>query len=207
MVSVDQANEIVGKMREFETEQNFMKDMFNRALRLSQSSGEEKLNFRHAERHMLGMFNGKATEYTEFIFMMEAYMRTLDPAGKGVEIFRAAATEVKDMDDAEVANFAVIYWNVSAVDSALASSLITTTTGEVDTLVIAPSRAKSVAELQRFIMDRELRVAEHEARHNECVQDFVKVAALKRMMTSEMTKKAPTRTRNSGVESHMSGKR
>ena len=105
------------------------------------------------------------------------------------------------MDDAEVANLAAIYWNVSALDSALASSLITTTTGEVGTLVrrvlqafpgsgfpawqelnrwyrpksavegaasmagiIAPSRAKSIAELQRFIMDWELRVAEHEAR-------------------------------------------
>ena len=54
--------------RELETEQNLMKDLFNRALRMSQSSGEEKLNFRHAGRHMLGMFNGKATEYTEYIF-------------------------------------------------------------------------------------------------------------------------------------------
>ena len=68
-----------------------------RALRMSQSSGEEKLNFRHAERHMPGMFNGKATEYTEYIFKMEAYMSTLDPAGKGGEILRAAATEVKDI--------------------------------------------------------------------------------------------------------------
>ena len=71
------------------------------------------------------MFNGKATEYTEYIFEMEAYMSTLDPAGKGGEILRAAATEVKDMDDAEVTNLAAIHWNVSALDSALASSLIT----------------------------------------------------------------------------------
>ena len=226
MVSVEQANETVAKMRELETEQNLMKDLFNRALRMSQSSGEGKLNFRHAERHMPGMFNGKATEYTEYMFKMEAYMSTLDPAGKGGEILRAAATEVKDMDDAEVANLAAIYWNVSALDSALASSLITTTTGEVGTLVrrvlqafpgsglrawqelnrwyrpksavegaasmagiIAPSRAKSIAELQRFIMDWELRVAEHEARHNECVQDSVKVAALKRMMTAKMAER------------------
>ena len=153
-------------------------------------------------------------------------MSTLDPAGKGGEILRTAATEVKDMDDAEVVNFAAIYWNVSALNSALASFLITTTTGEVGTLVrrvlqafpgsglrawqelnrwyrpksavegaasmagiIAPSRAKSIAELQRFIMDWELRVAEHEARHNECVQDSVKVAALKRMMTAEMAER------------------
>ena len=77
--------------------------------------------------------------------------------------------------------------------------------------IIAPSRAKSIAELQRFIMDWELRVPEHEARHNECVQDSVKVAALERMMTAEMAERyieGPTRTLNSGVGSlHMSGKR
>ena len=45
--------------------------------------------------------------------------------------------------------------------------------------------------LKKFyrIMDWELRVAEHEARHNECVQDSVKVAALKRMMTTEMAER------------------
>ena len=37
MVSVEQANEIVAKLRELETEQIFMKDLFNRALRMSQS--------------------------------------------------------------------------------------------------------------------------------------------------------------------------
>ena len=34
---------------------------------------------------MPGMFNGKATEYTEYIFKMEAYVSTLDPGGKGVK--------------------------------------------------------------------------------------------------------------------------
>ena len=68
--------------------------------------------------------------------------------------------------------------------------------------IIQPSRAKSIGELQRFIMDWELRVAEHEARHDEYVQDSVKVAALKRMMTAEMAEryiKGPRRTLNSGV--------
>ena len=73
-------------------------------------------------------------------------MSTLDPAGKGGEILRAAATEVKDMDDDEVANLAAIYWNVSALDSALASSLITTTTGEVGTLVRRVLQALAGAE-------------------------------------------------------------
>ena len=98
-----------------------MKDLFNRALRMSQSSGEVKPNFRHAD-----VICREVQRYTEYIFKMEAYMSTLGPAGKGGEIPRAAATEVKDMDDAEVANPEAIYWNVSALNSALASSLITT---------------------------------------------------------------------------------
>ena len=75
MVSVEQANEIVAKLREPETEQNFMKDLCNRALRTSQSGSDTKLNFRQAERHMAGMFNGKATEYTEYKFKMEACLQ------------------------------------------------------------------------------------------------------------------------------------
>ena len=141
------------------------------------------------------------------------------------EVLRAAATEDKDMDDDEVTNFAAINWNVPALKSALASCLITTTTGGVGTLVrrmlqafpgsgfrawqelnrwyrpnqllreqlpwLTSSRhgAKSIGELQRFIMDWELRVAEHDARHIEYVQDSVKVAALKRMMTAEMAER------------------
>ena len=65
--------------------------------------------------------------------------------------------------------------------------------------IIAPSRAKSIEELQRFIMDRELRVAGHEGRRNKYAQDTVKVAALKRMMTAKMAERyieAPTRTLN-----------
>ena len=42
--------------------------------------------------------------------------------------------------------------------------------------IIAPSRVKSIGKPQRLIMVWELRVVEHEARHNEYVQDSVKVA-------------------------------
>ena len=55
--------------------------------------------------------NGNSTEYTEHIFMMKADLCTLDPRGKGSEVFTSAATEVKDMDDDEVTNLAAIYWN------------------------------------------------------------------------------------------------
>ena len=85
MVSVEQANEIVAKLRELDTEQKIMKDLFNRALRMSQSGSDVKLNFREEERHMPGMFNGKSTECTEYIFKMDAYLSTLDPAGKRVK--------------------------------------------------------------------------------------------------------------------------
>ena len=69
-----------------------MKDLFNRALRASQAGSDVKLNFRQAERHMPGMFHGKATEDTEDIFKMEACLSTLDPGGKGGEVLRATAT-------------------------------------------------------------------------------------------------------------------
>ena len=130
MLSAEQANDIVAKLRELESEQKLMKDLVNRALRTTQSGTDVKLNFRHAERHMPGKFNGMATEYTEYIFKMEAHLSTLDPGGKGGEIFRP-----KDMDDDEVTNLAAIHWNLLALNSELASCLITTTTGEVGTLV------------------------------------------------------------------------
>ena len=72
--------------------------------------------------------------------------------------------------------------------------------------IIAPSRA----EQKRFIVDLELRVAEHEARHNEYVQYSVKVAALK-MMTAEMAERhieGPNTYLNGGVAAlHMSERR
>ena len=61
--------------------------------------------------------------------------------------------------------------------------------GAASTGIITSSRAKSIGELQRFIMNWELRVTDHEARHDEYVQDSVKVAALKRMMTVEVTER------------------
>ena len=135
MVSVGQANETVAKLRELKTERNLMKDLFNRASHTSQSASDVKLNFRQAKPHMSWMFNGKATVYTEYMFKMDVCSSTLDPGRKGGEILRAATTEAKDMDDDEVTNFAAICWNVSALTSALASCLITLTTGEVGTLV------------------------------------------------------------------------
>ena len=108
MVSVEQANEIVAKMRELETGQHLMKDLFNRALRMNQSCGEGKLNLRPQS--------------------------TLSENSR---------------------------WR--------------------------PTRAHSIQQGKEA--KSSLRVAEHEARHNECVQDSVKVAALKRMMTAEMAER------------------
>ena len=55
--------------------------------------------------------------------------------------------------------------------------------------VSAPSRAKYIRDLQRFVMDWELCVPEHEARHNEYVLDTVMVVALQKMMTAEMAER------------------
>ena len=112
MVIVEQPNEIVPLLRELHTEHNLMEDLFNSAMRTSQTGGDGKLNFRQAKRHMPVMFNGTPTEYTEYTFKMKAYVSTLDTGGKGGDILRATATKAKDMDDDEVTNLEVIYWNV-----------------------------------------------------------------------------------------------
>ena len=54
-----------------------MKELLNRAMRTIKTGSDGKLNFRQAERHMPGMFNGKATENTEHTFKVEAYVSTL----------------------------------------------------------------------------------------------------------------------------------
>ena len=109
MVSVQQANEIVAKLRELEAEQNLMKDLFNSAMRTSQTRSDGKLNFRQVERHVPGMFNDKATEYAISIIKMDAFGSKLDLVRKGGGILTAAATEVKDMDDDEVTNLEAVY--------------------------------------------------------------------------------------------------
>ena len=82
-----------------------------------------------------GCSRGKATEHTEYMCKMEASLSTLDPGKRG-EILRAAATEDKDMDDDEVTNVAAICWNVSALNGALASCLITTTQAKLARLFV-----------------------------------------------------------------------
>ena len=42
-------------------------------MRTSQTGGDWKLNFRQAERHMPGMLNGQATEYTEYHLVQNDY--------------------------------------------------------------------------------------------------------------------------------------
>ena len=49
--------------------------------------------------------------------------------------------------------------------------------------IIEPTTCKTVADLQRAVMEREPRVAEHEVRFNEQIPESVQVAALRRMLT------------------------
>ena len=66
---------------------------------------------------MPGMFNGKATEYTEYTNTMEPYLGALIQEEKEVKSPRSPVTEAKDIDDDEVTNLAAICWNVSALNS------------------------------------------------------------------------------------------
>ena len=138
MLSVKKAYEIVAKPRELLTEQNCMKDFFNRSMRASQTGGDEKLNFREAERHVPGMFNVKATASNEHV-IQDGGAREHIGSGrrKRGEILGAAATEAKDTDDEKVTNVEAICWNASAFYSVLASCLITAITGEGGALVLS----------------------------------------------------------------------
>ena len=55
-----------------------MKNMFNCAMRTTQSGSDVKLNFRQAERHMPEVCDGNATENTEYKFKMEDQMVETD---------------------------------------------------------------------------------------------------------------------------------
>ena len=237
MATVEQLNEVIMKISDIATkvqaldhEQGLMKDLFARAVRGGQEGGgaraDRKLNYREAERHMPKEFSGKGAMFSDYVFRMESYMTILDPSGKGGELVRVVAAETRDINDEGIGDLECTYWNVQPLNAALATCLISTTTGEVATLVrrvlqahpgaglrawqelnrwyrpksavegsasmariIEPGRAKSVTELQKAIMDRELKVAEHEARYGEVVLDSVKVAALKRMLTPEMAER------------------
>ena len=111
--------EIVSKLQQLEIEQAVMKDLFNRAVRSSPpTSGDSKLNVRQAERHVPKEFSGKSGGYAEFVFKIEAYMSTLDPAGKGGETIRVAVTEIKDNMIGEVRTMKFACWNVPALNGA-----------------------------------------------------------------------------------------
>ena len=119
---------------------------------------------------MPGMFNGKATEYTEYTNTMEPYLGALIQEEKEVKSPRSPVTEAKDIDDDEVDEPRSNLLERGQHSTVTLSCLIATTTGEVGTLVqcckhshsvagaeqmvptmveiIAPSRAKSIGELQ-----------------------------------------------------------
>ena len=55
--------------------------------------------------------------------------------------------------------------------------------------IIKPPNCKTVADLQRAVMEWELRVVEHEGWFNEQILESLKVAALRRMLTLEMAER------------------
>ena len=97
MATADQIAAILAKLQQLETEQATLKDLFLRATASVPASGSSggtaKLNFREAERQMPKEFSGKSIAFAEYCFKIEAYMATLDPAGKGDEIIRGVAAQ------------------------------------------------------------------------------------------------------------------
>ena len=229
MATIEQITEIVQKLTQLENEQVLLRDLFARAAAAHSTGGgaaSGRLNFREAERHMPREYDGKNINWTELCFRIESYMTTIDPNGEGGEIAKRVAQSDVDVDDTVIADLEMEFWHVKPLNAALASCLITCTTGEVATLVrrilraepgagfqtwqelsrwfrpkstlegpasmariIEPAKCKTIADLQRAVMDWELKVVEHEGRFGEQVPETVKVAALKRMLTNEMAER------------------
>ena len=147
MATAAEIAEIVRKVRELETGHVQLKDLFTRAITsqgtsASASQGQARLNFREAERHMPKDYNGKSVTFAEFCFKIESYMTALDPSGRGGEIVKKAAELDDVVDDDVLAAWDTEYWHAQPLGAALASCLITTTTGEVATLVRRILRAE-----------------------------------------------------------------
>ena len=80
-------------------------------------------------------YSGKSVNFSEYVFKIEAYMTILDPAGRGGELAKKACESDRAIDDDVLAAWDMEFWHVKPLSAALASCLITTTTGEVATLV------------------------------------------------------------------------
>ena len=112
-----------------------MNDLFNRAVRTGQSGSDVKLSFRQEERLMPGMFNGNATDHTQYIFKMEAYLSTLGSReGKRVKYSEPPQQKPRTRTTTR-RRTSKQFWKASALNSTMASCSLTTTTGEVGTLV------------------------------------------------------------------------
>ena len=81
MGTSEHIKETVNKLQQLEAEQAVMEDLFNRSA------------------------------YEEYVFRMEAYMSTLDPARKGSEVIKVAAMEARAMDEEEPRALETACWN------------------------------------------------------------------------------------------------
>ena len=120
-----------------------MADLSHIAARATQVNSGDKLNFRHAERHMPMEFRCKGSDDAEYGFEMEAHVGALETVGKGGGIIRSPATELKDMTNVVVNALEPVYWNVMARDDP------TLVEGAASLAIIEQQGSKSAGDYQR----------------------------------------------------------
>ena len=110
IATTEQITETANKLQHLQMEQAVMNDLFNHAVRSFPShSGDSKLNFRQAERHMPKAFSGKSGRYVDFVFWWKRTEVHWTHRRKEV-VFRG--WEPKDMNEIELKALECTSWNV-----------------------------------------------------------------------------------------------
>ena len=112
MATTEQATEVVNKRQQLVIEQAVMTDFFHHAARSSQChSGDSKLNFRQAERHISKEFSGKEWMVRRVRLPDVSVHEHPGSRWKGGEPLRVVCG--KDMNADEVRPLESIYCNVA----------------------------------------------------------------------------------------------
>ena len=210
MATATEIAEIVRKLRELEVGQRLrvthaeMKDLFAQAVVAQGSSspghhGHTRLNFREAERHMPKDYGGKSAPSAEFSFKIEL------PWTPGGELLKRAGELDRANDCDLLTEWDTEFWHVRQLSAALASFPHHSHDGRGRNWRDGSAQSPSSRDRRRWpgssspphvrrsptcsVMEWELRVVEHEGRFNEQIPESVKVAALRRMLTSEMAER------------------
>ena len=120
-----------------QTECNALRDLFAWTTTAMSGSGpqhDRRLNHREAGRHLPEQFGGSRLDHGDFAFRMEGYAAVLSRDGQDGALLREVA-KLDKFQDNTVAILERSFWDVQQLSATVATALITSTRGEVTTLV------------------------------------------------------------------------